>query len=185
MASSLSQLAERCRKLGLSCDTIPTDRMSSVVAALSCFPMYMVANLHAWTTDKQWHLPALDLPGAEQIREAFAIGQAEPGSGEITKEHRRILGTLLTNAKPSDLVIYEYALETLEQLLGELAPPVAEQVRAGVARMIVAVAQASGEGWLGTGPKLGPEEAACIRQISDQLSLPASPAAAALLTGIV
>jgi hypothetical protein len=143
--------------------------------------MYMVANVHAWTADRQWHLPVLDLPGAEQIREAFTIGEQEPGSAEMTREHRRLLGTLLTNAKPSDRVIYEYAIETLRQLLGELAPPVAEQVRVAVARMIVAVARSSGERWLGTGPKIGPEERACIAQIAVQLSLAASAATAAIL----
>jgi hypothetical protein len=54
-------------------------------------------------------LPVLDLPGWEHIREAFVIG-GEESSFEITKEDRRVLSTLLSNAKPPDLVIYEYAL---------------------------------------------------------------------------
>jgi CheY-like chemotaxis protein len=62
-----------------------------------------------WTPAKEWHLPVLDLPGWEHIREAFVIG-GEESSFEITKEDRRVLSTLLSNAKPPDLVIYEYAL---------------------------------------------------------------------------
>src|SRR5208337_3836452 len=86
------------------------------LAALACFPMYMVANVHGWTSDRQFRVPLLDLPGSEHIREAFEIGQQE-GAFEMTREHRRVLDNLLTHAKPPDLVIYEYALETLKGLL--------------------------------------------------------------------
>ena len=122
-------LLERFHKLGLTCDEIATDHISSSLAALACFPMYMVANVHAWTSDKQFRVPILDLPGSEHIREAFAIGNQEK-SFEMAKEHRRVLGTLLSHAKPSDLVIYEYALETLKDLLLEVTPQIAEQIRA-------------------------------------------------------
>ena len=70
MNATQADVLERCRKLGLQCDAIPTDSMSSVVAALSCFPMYMVANVDAWTSDKQFRVPILDLPGSEHVREA-------------------------------------------------------------------------------------------------------------------
>lgn len=142
--------------------------------------MYMVADVHAWTNAKQFRVPIVDWPGSEHMREAFALGEQE-GSFELTKEHRRVLGSLVSNARPSDLVIYEYALETLRDVLAEVTPPVAEKLRTAVARMIVAVAQASGEGFLGTGPKISPEERACIAQIASELSLQALPAAAATL----
>ena len=180
MSVSLSQCVERLAKLGLRCTELPTDRLSSPLAALACFPMYMVANVHAWTTDRQFRVPLLDLPGAEHIRESFEIGKQESAL-EMTKEHRRVVGSLLTQAKPPDLVIYEYALDTLKGVLPLLSPALADQVRAAIARMIVAVANVSGEGLLGTGEKTSPEEKACIAQIDRELSLSASPRAAEAL----
>jgi hypothetical protein len=183
MTATLPQLMEQCCKLGLRCDALPTDRLSSALAALACFPMYMVANVHAWTSDRQFRIPLLDLPGFEHIREAFAIGKQE-SAFEMSKEHRRVLGTLVSHARPPDLVVYEYAVETLKQLLPLLSPGLAERVRAAVARMIMAVAQASGEGFLGTGEKISPEERTCIAQIDRELSLSASPRAAETLKAI-
>lgn len=184
MTSSQSAVVDRCRKLGLECSDMPTDQLTSTLAALSCFPMYMVANVDAWTSDRQWRVPILDLPGSEHIREALALGKQE-GEFEISKEHRRILGTLVSNAKPSDLVIYEYALETLKQAMAEATAPLAEKLRIAVARMIVAVAEASGEGLLGTGPKVSPQEKSCIKQIDSVLSLSDSAAAAAVLADLL
>jgi hypothetical protein len=183
MGVAPSQMVERLGKLGLRCSELPTDRLSSPLAALACFPMYMVANVHAWTTARQFHVPLLDLPGSEHIRESFAIGKQEAAL-EMTREHRRVLGSLLTHARPPDLVIYEYALETLKGLLPLLAPSLADQVRAAIARMVVAVAQASGEGFLGTGEKISPEERACIAQIDRELSLSASARAAETLKAV-
>ena len=100
---------------------------------------------------------------------------------EIDKHHRRVLSTLVANAKPSDLVVYEYALETLQIVLGTLAPNLAAKVRAAVARMVVAVAKASGEGFLGNGPKISPQERACIERINESLSLSQAENAAAAL----
>ena len=181
MNFTISQVIERCRKLGLRCDDLPTDSLSSPLAALACFPMYMVANVHGWTSDRQFQVPILDLPGSEHIREAFVIGEQEL---EMAKEHRRVLGTLLTQAKPPDLVIYEYALDTLKGLLPLLTPALAAGVRDAIAKMIVAVAQASGEGILGTGQKVSPEERACITQIDHELSLSASASSAKILTAL-
>src|SRR3954453_8822550 len=115
-------------------------------------------------------VPLLDWPGFEAIRESFVIG-AEEGRIEMSREHRRVLGTLLTSAKPPDRVIYEYAVETLRQFLATASPAVAEQVRTAVARMVVHIAEASGEGIFGTGEKVSPEERACIEQIDAALSL--------------
>ena len=179
MANS-TDLNQRLAKLGLHCDQVPHDRISSAVAALACFPMYMVANVHAWSDDKQWHLSIVDLPGIEQIREAFAMGRQEKPL-HLERAHRRVLGMLVSHARPCDLVVYEYALETLELVLARSAPELATILRASIARMIVAVAEASGEGWLGSGPKVSAAEATCIRQIARQLGLAESPAAADVL----
>ncbi len=183
MSVTLSQVVERLGKLGIRCSELPVDRLSSPLAALACFPMYMVANVHGWTSDRQFRVPLLDLPGSEHIREAFEIGQQE-GAFEMTREHRRVLGNLLTHAKPPDLVIYEYALETLKGLLPLLSPALADTVRSGIARTVIAVAQASGEGLLGSGEKVSPEERECIAQIERELSLSTSPRAAEVLKAI-
>ena len=184
MAPTQSEIVDRCRKLGLQCDTIPTDSISSVLAALSCFPMYMVANVDAWTSDTQFRVPILDWPGSEHIRESFVLGTQE-GEFEIEKHHSRVLSTLVTNAKPDDLVFYEYALETLRLSLGILAPSLAEKVRVAVARMILTVAKASGEGIGGSGPKISPQERACIEKISETLSLTETEPAAAVLAEVL
>ena len=183
MTATQSEIVDRCRKLGLQCDAIPMDTLSSVVAALSCFPMYMVANVDAWTSDRQFRVPILGLPGSEHIRESFVLGTQE-GRLEIEKDHLRVLSTLVSNAKPSDLVFYEYALETLRMTLGTLTPSLADKVRTAIARMIVAVAKASGERLAGTGPKVSPHEKACIKQISETLFLSDSESAASILAEV-
>jgi hypothetical protein len=183
MSVSESWLVDRCRKLGLACEDLPLDRLSSALAALACFPMYMVANEHHWTSDHKWHVPYLDLPGFEEIREGFVIGEEE-AAFEMSKAHRHVLGTLLTSAKPADVVIYDYALETLREFLAAATVPLAERIRTAVAHMIVAVAQAAGKGWFGgAGQKVSLEEKSCIGQIAKELSLQTSPKAAALLKG--
>jgi hypothetical protein len=122
----------------------------------------------------------VNLPGSEAVREAFAIGKQQ-SLWELSDGHRRVLATMLSDAKPADRVIYEYALETLRQLLSEAGPALAETLRVGVARMIVAVANASGKGFLGTGEKVTPEERACIRQINGALALDSTEAGAWLM----
>jgi hypothetical protein len=180
---TIAAVLERCHKLGLTGDELPTDKLSSILAALACFPMYMVANVHAWTTDRQWHIPVLDLPGFEEIRESFEIGRQEAVL-HMERAHRRVLGAMLSHARPSDLVIYEYALEALAQVLPLLAAPLAEQLRTAIARMVVAVAEASGKGILGTGTKISEFEKSCIEQIDRVLSLSGVPAAAKILEAV-
>src|SRR5262249_42412567 len=133
--------------------------------------------------DRQFQVPVIDFPGWEQIREAFAIGKQEAAL-PIDDAHRRVLGELLRSAKPGDLILYEYALETLRQFLAAASPAVAATVRAAGARMVVAGAEASGRGLLGSGPKVTPEERACIGRIAAELDLAASPEAAAILQKI-
>lgn len=176
-------LVERLNKLGLKCEAAPADRLTSATAALACFPMYMVANLHAWTGDDQFRLPLFDVPGFEAIREAFAIGREE-GKLAIEKPHAAVLKSLLSGAKPSDLVIYEYALDTLHLFLAAADPRAAEETRTAVAKMIVRVARASGEGLFGTGEKVSRHEEACIKSIAERLNLRAVPAAAEALEKI-
>jgi len=170
----------RVNRLGLTCSELPRDRLTSASAALCCFPMYMVANVHAWTGDSQFHIPLLDLPGFESIRESLALGKQEKRF-DIEKPHRRVLSSLLTAAKPTDRVMYEYALETLARYLSQATPALAAQVRTAVAKMVVAVARASGEGVFGSGEKINAREKACIEEIAATLDLTANSDAATTL----
>ena len=154
-----------------------------MLEALSCFPMYMVANVDAWTADTQFRVPILDPPGSEILRESFALG-AQEGRLDIEKDDDRVLKSLGSNAKPLDLVTYEYALETLQMVLGALTPGLAERVRTAVAQMGVAVARVSGERIGGTGAKVSDYERACIAQIREALSLGESSSAASTLAEV-
>jgi hypothetical protein len=171
MSDSSDVLVQRLNMLGLACDEVPSDRLTSAVAALACLPMYMVANVHAWTDDTRFEVPLLDLPGSAQIREAFAIGEQE-ATLHLEARHRKVLGGFLRHARPADRVIYEYALETLRLFLAGADPKVAQAIRVGVARMVVAVAAAAGKGLFGTGSKITPQERACILEIAAVLELP-------------
>lgn len=185
MPASYEELAERINKLGLKCEQLSLEEVTSPVAALACFPMYMVANVHAWTDQTQWHVPILDLPGIEEVREAFAIGRAEAALN-ITRDHRRVLGSLLAAPRPSDLVIYEYALETLRLYLEACEQHVADAVRKAIAKTSVAVAQASGaSGFTGSGEKITDAERACLGQINDTLGLTQNEDAAAQLKDVL
>lgn len=173
-------LDDRLARLGLTGGPVPTDRLSSATAALACIPMYMVANVHAWTADRQFKVPLIDLPGSEQIRESFTIGREE-AQLDITPAHREALGTLLKATRPADRIIYEYALDALRLLLAKASPDLAHTVRVAVGRTVVAVARASGKGPLGSGPKITPEERACIAAIAAALDLHREPEAASAL----
>ncbi len=175
-------LEARIGKLGLICDQVPLDKLTSPIAAVACFPMYMVANVHQWTSDKQFRVPVLDLPGFEAIREAFALGREE-SQFNLTREHRHVLSSLL-QSRPSDLIVYEFALEVLADYLKIASPAVAQNLQVAIARMIVAVARASGEGVFGTGESVSPEERECIGQIAAKLDLSSSTEAAEVLASI-
>jgi hypothetical protein len=166
--------------LGLKCQDVPLDRVSSAIAALACFPMYMVANVHGWTSDRQFKIPLLDIQGLEAFREAFVIGEEEARL-EMTPEHRKVVDSMLTTARPADRVIYEYALETLKQYLVAAQPTVGERLRTLVARMIVDVAKASGKGIFGTGEKVSPQERECISHIAAELRLTDTASASEIL----
>jgi hypothetical protein len=178
-----SPVVARLKMLGISCEDVPLDRWSSPIAALACFPMYMVANHHAWSGARQFKVPIVDIPGSEAIREAAAIGGQEARL-VVDKEHLKVVDSMLSSARPPDRVIYEYALETLRDFLTIASPTFAEEMRTAVARMIVAVSKASGEGIFGTGEKVSPEERLCIARIDADLHLAESPEASKILYGL-
>jgi hypothetical protein len=180
MSSATSQVVARLKEVGLNCEDVPLDRVSSAIAALACFPMYMVANVHGWTSDRQFKIPFLDIQGSEAIREAFAIGEEEASLG-LAGEHLKVVDRLLSN---TDHVLYEHALETLKEYLALAQPAVVDKVRTLVARMVVHVAKASGKGIFGTGEKVSPQERECINQIAAELRLADTPKAAEILSSL-
>ncbi len=179
MSSATSEIVSRLQTLGLKCEDFPLDQISSPIAALACFPMYMVANVHGWTADHQFKVPLLGIQGLEATREAFVIGEEEAHL-EITPEHLKIVDCM-TTVRPPDRVIYEYALTTLKQYLAIAQPPVRERIRTLVARTVVDVAKASGKGIFGTGEKISPQERECINHIAAELRLTDTAAAAEIL----
>jgi hypothetical protein len=166
--------------LGLKCDDVPLDRIDSAIAALACFPMYMVANVHGWTSDRQLKVPWLDLPGAEALREAVVIGEEEARL-EMRAEHRKVVDSMLSTVRPPDRVVYEHALGTLKEYLALAQPAVVDKLRTLVAGMVVHVAKASGKGIFGTGEKVSPQERACIQHIAEELRLADTAKAAEIL----
>src|ERR1041385_1376353 len=95
MSSATSQVVSRLQMLGLKCDDVPLDNVNSPIAALACFPMYMVANVHGWTSDRQFRVPVLDIQGVEAFREALVIGKEEARL-EMTPEHRKVVDSMLS-----------------------------------------------------------------------------------------
>lgn len=170
MESGLHVTVARCRKLGLVCDDIPLDAMSSVLSALSCFPMYMVANVDGWENAGNTHARSFNILSVEQIRESFVIGLQE-GDMPMNKQHRSLLGQLVSGGRPFDVIVYEFAIETLRLLLPELVGDLPNRVRYFIAKSVVAVANASGERFLGTGEKVCASERDTIRYIDEMLSL--------------
>jgi hypothetical protein len=180
MSSAASLVVSRLRMLGLQCDDVPADQISSAVAALACFPMYMVANVHGWTADRQFKVPLLDIPGFEALREATVIGEEEARL-QMTPEHCKVVDSMLAEPRPADRVIYEYAIQTLKEYLAIAQPTVVAKLRTAIARMVIAVAKASGKGIFGTGEKVSPQERECIKYISAELQLTDTPKAAEIL----
>jgi hypothetical protein len=180
MNPTTSEVVSRLQMLGLKCDDVPLDQVCSPIAALACFPMYMVANVHGWTSDRQFKVPLLDIAGSEAFREAFAIGEEEARL-DMAAEHRKVVDSLLSN---TDQVLYEHALETLKEYLAIAQPAVVDRVRTLVARMIVHVAKAAGKGIFGTGEKVSPQERECINHIAAEVRLSETPNAAEILKGL-
>lgn len=175
-----NEIVARLNKLGIVCEDVPTDRISSATSALACFPMYAVANSHGWTADTQFRLPFFDIEGVEGVREAWAIGQEESAM-EVSKEHRKVLGQFLRHPRAADAIVYDYAFETLAAFLDLATPEVAELLRVQVARSCVHVARAAGKGLFGTGEKVSAGERASIDVIREILELDGCDPAAAIL----
>ncbi|CAN5827127.1 hypothetical protein BH23PLA1_BH23PLA1_07900 [soil metagenome] len=133
---SSDALEERLGLLGLPCESVPTDHLSSAALALACFPMYMVANCHVWASGKQYDAPEVEWPGAEELLAALG------NSTSLEPAHRELLDSLRFGAKPPDRVFYEFALETLALFLDRAAPEVANQTRLLIAQGIVEMAGA-------------------------------------------
>jgi hypothetical protein len=125
----------------------------------------------------------LEAHGMEAAREAAAIGSVK-AELEIDREHAKVLDGFLAKARPSDVIVYEYALETLRMYLDVADAALADRIREHVARSIVHVAEAAGKALFGGGEKITPRERECIDQIDKSLALHRCAAARAALDKI-
>jgi hypothetical protein len=181
--SNATEVVPRLQMLGLKCTDVPLDQVTSPIAALACFPMYMVANVHGWTAHHLFTVPVLHIEGLEAFREAFVIGEDEARL-EMTAEHRKVLDSMLKPARAPDRIVYEYALETLKLYLAAAQPAVAERLRTLVAQTIADVARAAAKGVFGSAGKIIPEQRECIAHIAAELRLAEAPQAAERLNDL-
>jgi hypothetical protein len=143
--------------------------------------MYMVSNVHGWTGDREFRL--LHVKGSEAVRESYVIGERKADL-PLDEAHDRVLRGFTDKDHPSDLIVYEHALETLRVVLDEAQPALADELRRIVASGVVAVARAAGKGMFGSGEKVSPEERECIATIREVLELDASSEARTALSAL-
>jgi hypothetical protein len=139
--------------------------------------MYMVAHASTLTDEAEDTGRLSGWSGFTVMREAFAIGQQQ-SMLEIQDCHQKVLRELLVSAKPSDVVIYDFALDTLKLCFRKANPDLVEQMKTAIARMMVSVGKAAGEGFFGGGHKVTAAQKACIQTVVDELRLLGSPTAA-------
>lgn len=177
-----TNIQHRIQKLGISCKEPPDlHRIAPPIAALACFPMHMVAAASAVTDtpaddERSWK-SLFDLGG---VREALVIGEQESELA-VADHDVRVLHGLLTFRRPSDRIVYDYAFDTLHEYFELANPDVVETLKMLVARSIVAVSEAAGEGWFGSGNAPSDEQQSCIEAICKHLELRESPTARVIL----
>jgi hypothetical protein len=142
--------------------------------------MNMVASVSAWTDDADREAKLNDLLGIASVRDAYALAEQETAL-VIDADHEEILHDLFIAPKRTDVIVHEYALQTLRMFLSLANSDLVELIKAAVARMIVAVANASGEGWFGAGSKPTEDQRECICEIASTLELHESKTACVVL----
>ena len=177
-----SEIRRRIEKLGFECPRdLKTDQLEPAVLALACMPMYYVAVILEIKDDEELPESATnDIFGVHHLRELMATSEAT-GSLQLNSADERQLRSLLVNRRPIDSIIYDFAIETLRKYLNVASPEVAEPIRAMIARTMVSVAHASGDGWFGAGSRATPEQVALIQKIAASLGLEQNEAAASLM----
>lgn len=178
----LQDVQTRIEQLGFRCPKEPiTHAISGPVYSLLCMPMYYVASAVILKTDSEVSESLIeDIFGVKNVREAFTIGD-KLSELPVSDSDAAVLRTLLFNRRSMDSIIYDFALETIERFFEVANKDVVELAKTIIARTVVAVAHASGEGWFGAGAKATPEQDEVIRRICDSLDLEDSPTATAIL----
>ncbi len=167
-------LEARLGLLGLTCESVPTDHLTSATTALACFPIYMIANAHVWISGKSYDAPEEELPSAKEF-----LADLEPAC-PLEPAHRELLNTLRFGAKAPDRVFYEYALETLDLFLRKTSPKVADQTRLLIAQGLIRMAEATAKTSASTA-RVGSAERAYLQHLIVNLRMSETPAALEIL----
>lgn len=165
-------------KLGFECnEEIRNDTLQSPMLAVSSMPMYYVAAVLEFKEDSDLPESLLnDIFGVNRLREAFAANQVTQDM-HLCYANESQLRALLVDRRKVDVIIYEFAVETIKMYLQVATPEIAAVVRNVVARGMVEVATASGNGWFGSGAEATAEQLDIISQIRDELQLDKSEVA--------
>ena len=176
------QIRQRIIKLGFECPApLRADSLQSPILALACMPMYYVAViLEIQEDDEMPESVKNDMFGVHNLRELSAISELVTDL-HLEAPDQRQLRSMLTNRRPVDAIIYDYAIETLNLFLDFADPKTAKSLRNVIARTMVSVAHASGKGWFGTGAQATPKQVELINRINDALKLNRSEIAERLL----
>ena len=182
---AITELIARIKKLGITCEHTPvTDCVDPAITATACFPMNMVAGASVlMDLPEQDRSSFKDLFNIAGVREAFVIGEQE-SSLAVSAEDVKTLDGMLAFHRPADIIIYEYALDTLSLYFTMANSDVVEVLKMAIARSIVAVSKAAGEGWFGSGSRPSEDQRACIDTICLRLKLGESKSATAVLAEI-
>ena len=145
---TVTELITRIKKLGIVCEHAPAMHcIDPAIAAVVCFPMNMVAGASVLIDSSDEERSKFkDLFNITGVREAFVIGEQESALA-VSSEDLKALDCMLAFHRPSDVIIYEYALDTLSLYFTLANSDVVEMLKMVIARSIVAVSKAAGEGW--------------------------------------
>ncbi len=181
----MTELISRLNKLGIKCEHAPlTDRIDAPIAAVACFPMYMVAGASVLidSTDQD-QMSFTKLFQITAVREAFVIGEQE-NALSVSDADGKVLDGMLAFHRSADIIIYEYALDTLSLYFAIANADVVDLLKTVIARSVVAVSKAAGEGWFGGGGTPSDDQRTCIDTICLRLKLRESKTASVVLDEI-
>ena len=181
----MTELISRVNKLGIKCEHAPsTDRIDAPIAAVACFPMHMVAGASVLIdpTDRD-QMSFKKLFHITAVREAFVIGEQE-SSLPVSDADVKVLDGMLAFHRAADIIIYEYALDTLSLYFTMANADVVDLLKTVIARSVVAVSKAAGEGWFGSGGTPSDDQRTCIDTICLRLKLRESKTASVVLDKI-
>jgi hypothetical protein len=181
----LDEIQSRIIQLGFNCPSEPpTHVISAPVYALLCMPMHYVASALILKTDDEVPESLIeDLFGVKNVRESFTAGN-EVAELPVSKQDAATLHKYLVHRRPVDSIIYDFAIDTIGLFFDVANGDVVELAKTIIARTVVAIAHASGEGWFGSGAKATPEQNEIIRRVCHRLGLADSKTATEILKAL-